>query len=216
MSTNQPPGGQPEGASAYAQPQDPWGGSYEQGLASMPTDPIPDPYAQSGGVWSQETVGHGGQYGYVAQPPQRSKAGMIIVIFLAVVLLGGGGGYLAWYITQPGGNQTSSPAAPNTTAAPTTTGPAEFDPHTVEVGDCLLNKGTNDDPDLEITACTTPKSLKVIKISTGARIPEGPGDRFSKEVTSVAECANTGYSDWYGYQHGTDDSKDVFFCLMKT
>ena len=37
MSTQQPPEG-----SGYAQPQDPWEGSFEPGLASVPTDPIPE------------------------------------------------------------------------------------------------------------------------------------------------------------------------------
>src|SRR5262245_33862313 len=52
MSTYQPPGGQPsEGTPSYSQPQDPWATGHDHGLASVPTDPIPqqyDPYAHGG------------------------------------------------------------------------------------------------------------------------------------------------------------------------
>ena len=74
MSTQQPPGGPAEGG--YAQPQDPWGG-YEPGVASVPTDPIPQQYPPMGpgDVWSQSTVAQGGPYGYVPQQPQPAGKG---------------------------------------------------------------------------------------------------------------------------------------------
>ena len=224
MSTNQPPGGQqPEGTPAYAQPQDPWAGGYDPGHVSVPTDPIPqqyDPYAQGaqGEVWSQPTVAQGGPYGYVPQQPQKSKAGVIILIFLVVLLLGGGGGFGAWYILK-------GPGSVNPTTTPTTTTPAAvitcpvsaaagaFDPCSVKQGDCLFNNGTAADPDLKIVECSTAKSYKVIKVSKGAAILEGPGDRFDKDTTSVKECAGTNYDTWYGYQDATDDKKDVFLCM---
>lgn len=142
---------------------------------------------------------------------------MIVVISLAVLLLGGGGGYAAWYITKRNASAnpgTSTPPA-TATATPTLTTPPAFDPHTVKVGDCLVNNGTDDDPDLKFAPCTTSKSFKVIKVSAGADIPEGPAGRFDRDVTSVAECKNTGYESWYGYQHPSDDSQDLFFCLTK-
>src|SRR6187549_3396009 len=76
MSTSQPPGGPPEGG--YAQPQDPWAGGYEPGLASVPTDPIPqqyDPYSSvpPGEIWSQATAIQGGPYGYVPQQPPPAR-----------------------------------------------------------------------------------------------------------------------------------------------
>jgi hypothetical protein len=225
---HQSPGGQPEGMSAYAQPQDPWAGGPEHSLASMPTEHIADSYAPHGEVWSQATVAHGDS----VEQPHKRKAGMTVLVVLAALVLGGGFGYLAWYFTMRGtatpppvGAATSTstvtaaatPAAKAnanaTTAASTSAEPAAFDPHTVRVGDCLLNRGTDDDPDVEVTPCSTAKSFKVIKISTGTKIPEGPDGKFNQEVTSVAECQGTGFQSWYGYQHPTDDALDLFFCL---
>jgi hypothetical protein len=225
MSTHQPPGGQqPEGTPTYAQPQDPWAGGPEHSLASMPTEDMADPYAH-GGVWSQATVAHGDP----VEQSRKRKTGMTVAIVVAALVLGGSIGYMAWFFTMRGTATPSAGAAatPTTTAAATpaatpanatatasaSAASAAFDPHTVNVGDCLLNKGTDDDPDMVVTPCTTAKSFRVIKISTGAGIPEGPGGKFNKEVTSVAECRGTGYQSWYGYRHPTDDALDVFFCM---
>jgi hypothetical protein len=219
MSTHQPPGGQqPEGTPGYAQPQDPWAGGPEHSLASMPTEHIADPYAH-GEVWSQATVAHGDS----VEQPRKRKPGMTVAIVLAALVLGGGFGFLAWYFTMRGtatpvGATTSTPTgAANATAASTSTAtsaePAAFDPHAVKVGDCLLNKGTDDEPDMELTPCGTAKSFTVIKVSAGADIPEGPRGKFNKEITSVAECRGTGFQSWYGYQHPTDDAQDLFFCM---
>ena len=138
---------------------------------------------------------------------------MVIAVFLAVLVLGGGGGYAAYYVTthrtaNNGGNgPTASPTAPATTA------PAAFDPYAVKVGDCLVNKGTASDPDLTITGCDTAKSFTVLKISKGAAIPEGAGDKFDAGTTSAHECAGTGFESWYGYQDAYNDDRDLFFCL---
>jgi hypothetical protein len=225
MSTYQPPNGQPpEGTPAYAQPQDPWAGGFDQGVASVPTDPIPqqyDPYAQGGvppGVWAQETAPHPGQpYGYVPAT-QKSKAGLIVVVFLIVLVLGGGGGFAAWYVTTHRPTTGASPNAsassgPQTSSVPTTPAAVAFDPHVVKIGDCLVNNGTEADPELALANCATAKSFKVIKVSSGATIPEGPGDKFDRDTTSVAECQGTGFQSWYGYQDAFSDDKDLFFCL---
>jgi hypothetical protein len=218
MSTYQPPGGPPpDGTPSYAQPQDPWAGGFEQGVASVPTDPIPQQYdsyvpgAVPGEVWAQQTVVHGGQpYAYVPQP-QRSKAGVVIAVFLAVLVLGGGGGYAAYYVTThrspTGTNPTAGPTTPNTTV------PAAFDPYAVKVGDCLVNKGTAGSPSMSTAKCTDAQSYKVLKVTRGADIPEGADGKFDAATTSVHECAGTGYQSWYGYKDAYSQDKDLFFCL---
>jgi hypothetical protein len=230
--TYQAPGGQqPEGTPAYAQPQDPWAGGYEQGVASVPTDPIPqqyDPYPHGlvpGGVWTQETELHGAPYGYAPAPP-RSRTGLFLLVFLLVVVLGGGGGFAAWWIISNPGNQTPPTTTPSTSTNPQSTAPqviancpisnasGAFDPCSVEVGDCLFNQGTDDLPDIKTSACSVAKSFKVIKISRGVSIEESPDGKFDQS-TSVTECKDTGYEAWYGYQDALDDNKDVFFCLTK-
>src|SRR5262245_37194719 len=137
MSTYEPPGGPPQGPPGYVPPQDPWAGpEHPGGLASMPTDPIPQQYEPpytGGDVWSQATVQHGGQ-SIPIQTPQRNRAGLLAIIFLAVLVLGGGGGYATYYFVRKHG--TPGPTAPPN------------DLQTVVAGDCMVNVGTEADPDM--------------------------------------------------------------------
>jgi hypothetical protein len=227
MSTQQPSGATPPEGPGYAQPQDPWEG-YEPGLASVPTDPIPQQYEPYGhgqayphsDVWSQATVAQGG---YAAAPATRGRrTGTVVLIVLAVLLLGGGGGFAAWYITTQrsanGVTPTSDPTGPVTSAATTgnpTSAPAvAFDPHTVEVDQCIQNNGTQSNPDVSVVPCDTDSSYKVIRIVTGDQIVEAADGTFDRDTTSVAACQGTNYRFWYAYQDPFDDAKDVFFCMV--
>lgn len=221
MSTNQPPDAQrPEGS--YVEPQDPWAGGYEPGVASVPTDPIPQPYEpfggyQGGDAWSHQTVPHGaGPYAYTGGQPRRSKTAMVLTVGLLALVLGGGGGYAAWYITTQRTTVTPDPTAgPATeTPVPSTTEPAAYDPAQAKEGDCVVNKGTAAAPEIDGAPCDTPDSYKIIRIATGADIPENDQGRFDGPTTSVAVCEGTGYQTWYGYQHAHDDAKDLFFCMI--
>lgn len=211
----------PEGA--YAQPQDPWEGGYEPGLASVPTDPIPEQrfegYPPAGSdLWSQQTVAHGG---YV---PQRSsnRTGMIVLIVLIVLVLGGGGGYAAYYVTSKR-NATANPTTdPTSTGAPTTSAPAQFDPYAVEVDNCIRNRNTanvptpddvDPNPDIEIVPCTTDDSYKVIKIVEGEQLKENAQGELDRDTTAPDACGDTPYKFWYAYD-ATDDTQDLFFCLV--
>jgi hypothetical protein len=223
MSTYQPPGGTPPEQPPYAQPQDPWAGGHEPGVAAAPTDPIPQQaYGQfsqgvaTPSVWTQETMAQGG-YSYV--PRQGgSRVWMYLVVFLAVVVLGGGGGYGAyWLITHRGAgtetpqNQGLSTGPPQTsTTAPDPT--PTVVPSEVKVGDCLFNAGTADVPAMQEVPCTKPKSFRVVKIASGASIPEGPDGKFDRDHTSAAVCAGTNSTAWYAWD-SSDDKNDYFFCL---
>jgi hypothetical protein len=225
MSYQQSGGQPPETPPGYAQPQDPWAGGFEPGQASVPTDPIPqqyDPYTYAqGDPWSQQTVPHGGYAGYPPTAPPRNRALAITLTVVIVLLLGAGAGYGAWYLAtgKNGNGGTGSPTTPATkvtTPAQTTpaiTTPPAFDAHGVAVGDCLINGGTADDPDMKVVPCTTPKSYKVIKVVQGTAIHENAEGKFDAKTTSVAECKGTGYDSWYAYDDEDDDAKDVFFCM---
>jgi hypothetical protein len=222
MSTH-PQSGGPEGSPAYAQPQDPWAGGFEPGQASVPTDPIPhqyDPYAsyQQGDPWAQQTVPHGGYPGYQAR---RSRALPIAITVVIVLLLGSGAGYAAWYVAtnnQPSASPTT-PAVVTTTPGGQVTSPGgggtspavKFDAHKVGVGDCLINNGSSDDPVMQVVACSTAKSYKVIKVRQGADIPEGPDGKLGDQ-TSVDVCKDTNFESWYAYDE-ENDINDVFFCM---
>ncbi len=218
MSTYQPPGEPP----SYAQPQDPWAGT--QGVASAPTDPIPQtaaPYGQfapgvaAPSVWTQETVSHGG-YDYV--PQQRSRLGMYVLVVLAVLVFGGGGGYGAYRWITSMTPPTTPPAGTSSsagTSAPGSSGPGTTPTvaaSALNVGDCILNIGTPTKPEMIRSECGKPKSYKIIKINSGELIPEGPAGTFDDTVTAPAMCAGTGYEAFYGWD-SSDDKQDYFFCL---
>jgi hypothetical protein len=221
MSTPQQPGG---GHESYAQPQDPWAGQFEPGLASVPTDPIPQqpgPYAspQPADVWSQPTMPQGAppQYAYVPQqPPRRGNAGVIVLVSILVLVLGGGGGYAAYRVlTSTTGNghpNASGPSAlASTTASTATSAPAVF-PYTVKVGDCVFNAGTPEDPQLEQSDCARAGSYKVVKIASGPGIPRAANGKFDRDTTANAVCAGVTYQTWFGYQTGKP-ALDLFFCM---
>jgi hypothetical protein len=223
--TYQPPGGAPPEPTPYAQPQDPWAGGHEPGVAAAPTDPIPQqsyspgqfaPGVASPSVWTQETMSQGG-YGY-APPPQRSRALVYVLVFVAIIVLGGGGGFGAYYVITHRNATGQNPQTQGSTSTPPTSGPTSADPTptldaaAVKVGECIFNAGTADKPLMQVVPCSKPKSYKVIKIASGVDIPEGPGGKFDRDTTSAAVCAGTNYQAWYGWD-SSDDAKDFFFCL---
>jgi hypothetical protein len=211
----------PEGA--YAQPQDPWEGGYEPGLASVPTDPIPEQRFEGyppADLWSQQTVAQGG---YV---PQRSpnRTGMIVLIVIIVLVLGGGGGYAAYYVTSKRNattDPTGGPSASGQATSTATTPPAQFDPYAVKPDDCIRNNSGNvpdpntvdPNPQIEIVPCTTEESYKVVKIVKGEELLENPDGKLDQNTTAPAACKDTGYKFWYAYD-ATDNTQDLFFCLV--
>ncbi len=206
---------QPGEPPSYAQPQDPWSG----GTASPPTDPIPAPargqyapgvaapVAPAPNVWSQETVvqGYGGGRG-----SGGGRGGLYALITVVVVLLGGAGGLGAWYVIKERlGGPTPSP----TVTTPATTD-AAFSPSAVRVGDCLLNRGTEEDPDMVPVSCDSSGAMKVLKIQSGEGIPENADKHFDND-TATAICKGVAGWDegsWFGW-NSTNNALDYFFCL---
>ena len=206
MSTYQPPGGPPQGSPGYVPPQDPWAGlEHGGGLASMPTDPIPQQYEQpsptGGEVWSQATVQHGGPLGPAIAEPQRSRAGLLAIIFLAVLVLGGGGGYAAFYLVKKHGETTTSTNTPLT------------DRQKAVVGDCMVNAGTEATPNLQIVACSTANSLKVVKVVRGDAVPRDSQGVVNPKTASAAICASLKYDNYYVYWDPDAPAQNVVICL---
>jgi hypothetical protein len=226
MSTHQPGGGSPPDPNqGYAQPQDPWEGGYEPGLASVPTDPIPqqyEPYPHGqgypqGDVWSQATAAHGPQYGYQQQPPPApNRTGMIVLIVLVILVLGGGGGFAAWYVTS----QRSATTDPTTSPTQTQT-QTEFSPYAVKVNDCIRNNspsprptGVDENPEIAIVECSADDSYKVVAIFQGEDLAESQAGKLD-DFTAAQSCRGTGYGFWYAYDDNADDTKDLLFCLTQ-
>jgi hypothetical protein len=216
------------GGGGYGQPE-PWGGaqaSVPPGSPSAPGGYGPPPYGQP--AYGQPAYG-GQQYDptqmaplgppYAPAPPQRrGPSGLVIgIIAMVVVLLCGGGALGAYLLTRDGGDPgtnvatdaTTSPspsAAEPTTARPTTAAPTRTtsepseDARTAKVGDCYVNRGSNDKPDMRKVTCAS-GTYQVLR-----RI-DGTVDRN--------QCDGVpGYTDFYFYDHPTN-SLDFVLCLRK-
>lgn len=227
MSNQEPPRGQqPDGASGYAQPQDPWAGGFEPGLASVPTDPIPTQYTyggyptQQGHVdpWSPATMPAGNVPWVPQQPPKQSKLGYVL-LGLLVVVLAGGGGFLAWYlatrsgspdVTASQGASASASASPDESTS-VTESPEGFNPAAVVVGDCVVNNGTNDRPKMAVVTCAA-QTYEVLRIYSGSAVDQDDDAILTREEAQ-ATCQDVdGYtnhyiSDYSGYE------RDIIFCM---
>jgi hypothetical protein len=204
MSTPQQPG---EGQDAYAQPQDPWAGHFEPGLASVPTDPIPAQGYQTRTSWNDPpTPAAGTQY------PERRRPGLgLIVLAVAlIVVLGGGGGYAAYRVLTTPAPKTSTPPPATTT---TTTQPTLLNLYSVHVNDCLFNAGTNDNPVMQSANCSASKVYHVLRIVTGMAIPHTANGSIDGPTVAASLCTMSDFGAWYTYQVPNKPADDLFFCM---
>jgi hypothetical protein len=161
--TGQPGGYDP----SYQQPQPGYGaqpGYGQPGYGSQP-DPYgaqPDRYGAPPPVWGPPTT----------PQKKRGAGGIIALVAVLVVLVGGGGLAALYFIGKNSANpqaQHSSASSPQPSVAPSATAdsptPAAtdtVDPITlVRVGQCVVNKGTDANADLQIVSCAT-NTFKVL------------------------------------------------------
>jgi hypothetical protein len=229
MSTYQPPGGTPPGPPGppgYVPPQDPWAVPEHGGIASVPTDPIPQhyeppsfeppqyeqpryeqpqydqpQYSIGGDVWAQPTVAQGGPYSSPMMPPQpqRNRFWMLALIFVAVLLLGGGGVYAGFYFVKHRGSTSQPPAQPGLQA--------------VQVNQCLVNAGTKEDPDMQISACSAPNSYKAVKVVHGNAVPRDSNNVVDPKPAAASVCAGQKYDNFYAYWDTDAPDQNLIICL---
>jgi hypothetical protein len=184
-------------------PQDPWAPEHG-GLASVPTDPIPHSYGQQqyptgSDVWGAATVQHGGQLGLPVAEPTRNRAGLLAIIFLAVLVLGGGGGYATYYFVRKHGETTAITQA---------------DRDRAQVGQCMVNRGTDPEhPDMQLAACTEANSYKIVKVVRGDLVPRDTSGGVEPKSASATVCASVKYDNFYVYWDTNASALNVVLCL---
>lgn len=215
-----PPGGPYPG-----QPQDPWGDTPTDDYASGYPDPLteaglsqrsqqgspayggrpaPAPGSVTGEVWGPPRPA-----GMPDNSGRSGRSGTTIGVIIIVVLLAlAGGAAAAFFLTRDntdkptGGAKTAGPSkssAPSATASPSTSSP-NADAKVAKAGDCLVNRGTTEAPDMQKVPCAA-KTYEVLK-----RI-DGTSDK--------EKCKGTpGLTDWYFFDH-SDDKQDFVLCLKK-
>lgn len=211
MSQNGPYSGPPwPGGSSdepYSEPSDPWG---EHGAAvaepswggnppSIPQQPAPHHSAP---------INSGG---WVPPPPPAPRKRNTSVLALVVVLglfIVAGLGTTAWLLKdrRDKAAERAAQAAATSAANPgPPAGAAEDARFDVKVGDCVINQGTDNEPDMRENACTS-GTYQVLKRINGTT---------SGKKDAELKCAKVpGYTKWYFYDSPLDDL-DFVLCLKE-
>jgi hypothetical protein len=213
-----PASGGPGGDPYHGQPPPPGYGQQPQ-YPPAPQNPGPPPqYGQQYGGQQYGQEPYGQQPGYGAEtwgppaaPVKKSRSGLVIalVVVLAVLVCGGGatGVYLLTRDTgrsSAGGTGTGTPtAAPSSTAneQPTPSPTAgDNDAINAQVGDCLVNDGSNDTPQMRKVPCAK-DTYEVLK--------RFPGTTDKNKCDGVP-----GYTHNYFYDSPVD-ANDFVLCLKQ-
>lgn len=178
----------------YEPPSDPWGGHTEPQWAYSPP-------ASTGG-WDEPS-----------EPPvrgSRSNAVLYAAVTVLVIVVAGGVGYALYLLsgeeTTPAATQTESPVAssPSATgdAATPTPGPTQDTTgqaaSRAQEGDCLVNNGTNDEPQMQIVACDDEVDPPVYEVLARINEPVEGDDPAAQNLSAQQSCEGTeGYTHHY-------------------
>lgn len=181
------------GSEDYSEPSDPWGDQ----AAPDPWAPIPQQPMSFHQTWATPPPHD--------SPPRRNTPMVALVVTLGVLMVAGLGTAL-WLLNDR--RQPPPTASPTTSAAvdpgvaPVGSEDARFN---VKQGDCVLNEGTDDDPEMRTTVCTS-GTYEVLKRIEG---------KTTGEKDAESKCSKvTGYTKWYFYDSSLDDL-DFVLCLKE-
>jgi hypothetical protein len=167
-------------------------GGAQYGAGQYGARPGPAPGSITGEVWGPPQA-----------PVRPGRGGTAVGVVIVVVLLVLGGTVAAFFLTRSDdGEQSADPTASASAASsnPSTSASAtNADAKVAKVGDCLVNKGSAEKPDMHKAACGA-NTYQVLK-----RI-DGTADKD--------KCKGTGNTDWYYFDHG-DDTQDFVLCLRQ-
>jgi hypothetical protein len=193
------PVGRTDDEEPYAAPADPWGdhgvtpsSSWGVVPAPQPAPPPPDPSGSVGG------------WGPPAAAPRRRNSPIVALVVVLGLLTVAGLGTTAWLLKQQRDKRATAGPAPSVAASPSVA-PGSQDARFAAAGQCVVNQGTDDQPDMRRAACAggTYQVLRVVRGTTsGARDAED-------KCTSVP-----GYTNWFYYDSDLDDL-DLVLCLKK-
>jgi hypothetical protein len=200
----------------YAEPADPWRDHAvaepswaatppsipHQSDSSFHSAPASDPIPRPAPSW-----------GPTATAPRRNTPIVALVVVLGLLIVAGLGatGWLlkdSWLFqglhnNEAGGSQPSPSVAATGTGTGTTQG--SEDARFVTAGQCVINQGTNDQPDMRKSVCTT-GTYEVLKVIKGKTAGEKDAENKCSKVS--------GYTNWFFYDSDLDDL-DVVLCLKK-
>lgn len=209
MSRHGPPigpySGQPD--PRYEPPSDPWGAAGAWG------DPVPAP---SGYPPASPPGGARPDQRHLGRGPRQN--GALVVLVAMLVLLVAGGTATALYLisgeSAPVAGRTASPTEATTTADPAPTEPSGTTPDNTglaagltQVGDCLVNDGDNDVPQMRIVACGSDTEKERFRVLA----------RFEQAVANDAEaqqvCAEVEDYQYHYFFISEQEEQSFVLCL---
>lgn len=209
MSRYGPPGGPgpverpPQG---YDPPSDPWGdGGWEMPLTPTPGYPA-HPADWPRADWSPAADP-------APPPPRRRHTGLLVALALAVLVAAGAVATTVYLVSGDDRRVTTSPtptaggaggASPGPPASPDNLGlAAGF----AQVGDCLVNDGTPDSPQMRITLCDAEETGVVYRVL--ARFDEAVSD----DDGARRVCGSTDGYKFHYYFISEGDGGSFVLCM---
>ncbi|WP_307872728.1 LppU/SCO3897 family protein [Paractinoplanes ovalisporus] len=139
-------------------------------------------------------------------PPKRNTPIIALVVTLGLLIVVGLG-TTAWLLNKNKDNK--SEASPTASATGPIAGPAPVGSEDarfyVKKGDCVVNDGTDEEPNMRATACTS-GAYEVLARITGPTTGEKDAERKCSKVA--------GYTKWFFYDSQLDDL-DFVLCLKE-
>jgi hypothetical protein len=178
------------GQEDYSEPSDPWGDAAPEPWAPIPQQPM------SYQTWATPPP---------PDAPRRNTPMVALVVTLSLLMMAGLGAAL-WLLNErresPSTASPTTSAAPDPGVAPVGTEDARFN---VKQGDCVVNEGSDDDPEMRTTVCTS-GTYEVLKRIEG---------KTTGEKDAEGKCSKvSGYTKWYFYDSSLDDL-DFVLCLKE-
>jgi|tagenome__1003787_1003787.scaffolds.fasta_scaffold20054983_1 hypothetical protein len=209
MSHNGPYTGPPwSGGSSdepYTEPADPWGDQASAG--SEPSWVPPSPAIPQQPVsYHSAPVGTDSRWTPPPSRPRRNTPVLALVVVLGL-LIATGVGAAAWLFKERHDRAGQEPQTAVSSTADAGTPPlngedARFD---VKAGDCVVNEGTDEKPDMRKNVCTS-GTYQVLKRING---------KTTGEKDAEGKCSKVrGYTKWYFYDSPLDDL-DFVLCLKE-
>lgn len=213
MSQNGPHSGPPwsHGSSdePYAEPADPWSDqpgpdpSWGGHPPSVPQQPVSSSYQHPSPSFASSAP----MWGQAPPPPPKRNTPIVALVVTLGVLICIGLGTTAWLLKERSDNKPEATASPSGSASDTGPVPrgSEDARFNVKEGDCVINDGTDDVPEMKATGCTS-GTYQVLARFDG---------KTTGEKDAESKCADVpGYTKWYFYDSPLDDL-DFVLCLKE-
>jgi hypothetical protein len=152
-------------------------------------------------------VGGGPTWDQPVPPARRNTPILALVVVLGLLIVAGLGttGWLVKERHDKAAKRAAAQTAASSAANPGSAPAGDEDVRFVKAGDCVINQGTDDEPDMRKNACTS-GTYEVLKRLDG---------KTTGKKDAEDKCAKVpGYTKWYFFDSPLDDL-DFVLCLKE-